>query len=60
MQQGPAQVLLNVSRFLRSHIVVMGTFVIRAIGLLSGCCSMPGRAGCCHGMDADFHKMFLV
>jgi len=33
-QQGQAQVVLNVSRFLRSHIVVMGVFVIRSIGLL--------------------------
>ncbi|KGH31072.1 hypothetical protein P353_07015 [Comamonas testosteroni] len=46
--------------FLRSHIVVMGVFVIRTIGLLLGCCSMSGRAGCCRCMDAGFHKMFLA
>ena len=34
VQQGLAQVVLNVSNFLRSHIVVLGVLVIRAIGLL--------------------------
>ena len=34
MQRGPAQVVLYVSSFLHSHIVVMGVFVIRSIGLL--------------------------
>lgn len=34
MQQGAAQVVLYVSSFWYSHMVVMGVFVIRSIGLL--------------------------
>jgi hypothetical protein len=45
---------------LRSHIVVMGVFVIRSIGLLRCLAAQACRAGSCHAMVADFHKMFLV
>jgi hypothetical protein len=56
VQQGLAQVVLNASNFLRSHIVVLGVLVIAR----SDCCAMHGRAGLCHATVADFHKMFLV